>query len=348
MQNFFQKIEKLIIFFERVIKEKFDNFEVFDIFKSNKRILLFLLEKKLMNIDESIFDEMTKYEYYKSGYLPYFFTEVKSIFFDKKSDILKKEIFSYQTLYDFNKIFNDFSSELPENFEEKRKIGENDSFLFQLIRKDMIDEFISYVNKNEYRLKSTVKPSIYETNLLLLDKNPTLIEYAAFFGSIQVFKYLYLNGVDLTSSLWIYAIHGCSPEIIDILKRKNVEPDDDSIKNDEKNIIYDEYDYDYDYENEDISFNKIYKEAIKCHHNDVANYIINNYIPDAKLVPLCLKYVNFFFFYQENELVNQSLLYYSCIYNYFKVVEFFLRNNSININQKIILNLKEFNNIFKY
>ena len=51
-----------------------------------------------------------------------------------------------------------------------------------------------------------------------------LVEYAAFFGSIQIFKYLLVNQVKLIPSLWIYAIHSRNPEIIHLLEENNIEP----------------------------------------------------------------------------------------------------------------------------
>ena len=52
-------------------------------------------------------------------------------------------------------------------------------------------------------------------------KKITLIEYAAFFGSIQIFNYLKLNKISLTPSLWKYAIHGNNAEIIQILEENH-------------------------------------------------------------------------------------------------------------------------------
>lgn len=43
--NFFSKFEKLINQFESKIKQSFSNFELFQIFNKNNRILLFLIEK---------------------------------------------------------------------------------------------------------------------------------------------------------------------------------------------------------------------------------------------------------------------------------------------------------------
>ena len=101
------------------------------------------------------------------------------------------------------------------NYEEKHQKGENDSYICSLIRQDSIEEFISHVNENNISPLSKIFPSIFETNLFLIDnKNTTLIEYSAFFGSIQIFKYLLMNEAELRSSLWPYAIHSKNPVLL--------------------------------------------------------------------------------------------------------------------------------------
>ncbi|KAK8844216.1 hypothetical protein M9Y10_024422 [Tritrichomonas musculus] len=141
-----------------------------------------------------------------------------------------------------------------DEHEEKRRISENDSYICSLIREDLLDDFISYVLRSNFNIRSKIERSKYETNCFLIYKEPTIIEYAAFYGSIQVFQYLLLNNVELTPSLWIYGIHSNNAELIHLLERQKIAPP-----------------------------NKLYKEcrneAIKCHHNDIARYIINNYIP---------------------------------------------------------------------
>lgn len=60
------------------------------------------------------------------------------------------------------------------------------------------------------------------------------------YGAIQIFKYLQLNRVPLTSSLWLFAIHGKNAEMIH-LEYNRVKPIDNS-------------------------FDQCFKESIKCHH----------------------------------------------------------------------------------
>ena len=43
--NFFRKIEKIMLFLKNIIQKNFTNSKIFNIFKSNKRILLFLIEE---------------------------------------------------------------------------------------------------------------------------------------------------------------------------------------------------------------------------------------------------------------------------------------------------------------
>ena len=68
--------------------------------------------------------------------------------------------------------------------------GENDSYRSSLIRQDLIDDFISHVSRTNISLTSKIEPSIFETNQFLIENKPTLIEYSAFYGSIQICKYL--------------------------------------------------------------------------------------------------------------------------------------------------------------
>ena len=102
---------------------------------------------------------------------------------------------------------------------------------------------------------STISYSKYETNPFLNLQEPSLIEYAAFFGSSQIFECLYKNGVELKPSLWNFAIHGNNLNLLNILKDKKVPP---------------EYDF----------FWFSLKEAMKCHHIEVAEFIKQNFVQD--------------------------------------------------------------------
>lgn len=327
INDFFTKIEHIIKSIKDDILKHFTNTEIFDIFKQNKRLLLFLLQEKIIQLDTKIVSKIIEGKYREFFYPHYFYTEIKPFI----SCILDADI----------------KRKIPENFDQKRSNGENDQIVCELIRKDSIEEFITFVNKSHLSLKSTIELSIFETNPLLLKKKKvTLIEYTAFYGSIQIFRYLYLNNVELSSSLWIYSIHGANEEIIHILNEQKVEPKFEFIEYNETHHFYSERYV--------ISFEGCLKEALKCHHNEIANYILNNYIDknelaenigkfyDRNLSKYCFHYYNFDFF--QSDFNSKFIFHYSCQYNYYNIVNFLLNTKRIDINSTVILKLMIFIN----
>ena len=231
--SFFSKIDKILQFYKRDILQYFTNSEIFHIFRRNKRIVLFLIEEKILILDEDISKSMKRYPHYIDYFSPEF-----------GNDLKEHEI----TL-----------------FERNRKEGENDNYICELIRKDLVVDFITYVNQANIPLSAKIKPSLFETNAFLLKKDAALIEYSAFFGSIQIFQYLLKNKVEMKSDLWSYAIHGRNPEIIFLLEENKVAHDD-----------------------------KIIKESIKCHHNEITEYFLDNAIEkEYSCDTFAIKYFNF-------------------------------------------------------
>ena len=180
------------------------------------------------------------------------------------------------------KTTNSFDPSKYTKFDKQRQIGENHSYICNLMRNDSVEDFIVYVNKNNIPLSSTIKPSFFETNLFLSKRNPTLIEYSAFFGAIQIFQYLKYNQVNLTPSLWLYTIHSKNPELIHLLEENNVEPN--------VNKTYDE----------------CLKESIKCHHNDIANYFLEcKSISDSEYTEkAAIRNCNFLYFPEKFENIS--------------------------------------------
>ena len=151
------------------------------------------------------------------NYPQFFGPEIKQFI---TTEMINKSKNNYRTQ---NNWIEEVMKENSDDFDDKRNIGENDDYVSQIIRNDKIEDFIIYVNRNNYSLNSIIRPSIFETNNLLMKKKQIkLIEYAAFFGSIQIFKYLKNNSkVELGLPLWIYAIHSDNPELIEILEEES-------------------------------------------------------------------------------------------------------------------------------
>ena len=110
-------------------------------------------------------------------------------------------------------------------YDSKTLEGENSSYICSLIRQDSVEKFIAYVHHQNISASSKNSPSIFSLNPFLIDnKNTTLIEYSAFFGSIQIFQYFIINEAELSPSLLLHAIHLKKAELIQLLKLINVNP----------------------------------------------------------------------------------------------------------------------------
>ena len=335
--GFMHKIERIFLFFQKFIKQTYSNQEIFDIFKNNKRILLFLFKQQIINVDETIVKELPQNKRLIPKFFRFYFTEAG------KENLPKYSVYNRSTSRNYNYYFfpeiKSFLSEkekcrienfllkqnLIESFEINRQIGENESYVCQLIREDSIEEFDAYINRTNSSLSSIIPDSIFETNSFLQKNRPSLIEYSAFFGSIQIFQYLRLKSVKLTPSLWLYAIHGNNPEMIHLLEENGVKPSNSN-------------------------FVECLKESIKCHHNGISNYILNNLMEMnieinsnnfiANRVAYGFHYHNFEFIQNYDNI--QFIFYYACLYDYLPIVKLLLETGQIDLNQKIVFNLLHF------
>ena len=219
---------------------------------------------------------------------------------DKMSDYFH---FFYPELSTFNE---EIKYDPPENFESLRSAGENDSYICNLIRNDSIDDFVKYITQTNFGLSSQIPPSYFETNPFLLkhSKETTLIEYSAFCGATQIFNFLKNQRVELKPSLWLYAIHSNNYELIHLLEEFGVVPDDKTHK-------------------------RCLREALKCFHNEIANYIKDRLLDEKvkeglgekkfrdNLIDYCFHYYNLTFLPEKFD--HSFNLYYYCLYNYFSL-----------------------------
>ena len=190
-----------------------------------------------------------------------------------------------------------------------------------MISKDEVEKFIEYINFYKISLKISVEPSIYETNPFLISNKPSMIEYAAFFGSIQIFKYLFINNVAIEEQkLSLYSIHSNRSDMIHLFESYGI------LKTEE---IIEGY----------------FLESIKCHHKQISEYIANNLIKrtidiekeendqNEKIVKNILKYSNYYYFPKEIER-NYSF-FYLCKYKYSRIIHLFLKTKKQEIEKKI-------------
>lgn len=302
--DFFKKIDSILQKYENEIKD-YPNWQIFNVFKSSKRILLFLLKEEILKMDDFIAKKiMTTDKFIQAHYRQYFCKELKPFMNEK----WLHQIEDKEWVKKLNK-------ELPNDFEGKRERGENDSYICKLIQEDLIDEFIAHVNMENCSLDSIINASIYETNNFLLKKqNISMIEYAAFFGSIQIFQYLRLNKATLGGSLYSYAFQSNNQEMIHLLEET--------------------------YSNYIIPYEALqhYVKSIASHHNDIATYIQNKYLENMQIescqIFCSLKYHNFGLVQQN--FINQKSFCDLCKYDYYTLVDILLNDFNADVNDKII------------
>lgn len=292
----FEKIYRILLYFKAYIKYQFSNNDIFNIFKSIKKILLFLIKNDILVIDYSISKIINNINYSSYLYPDFFYPELSG-----------------------NKVEN------MEEFERKREIGENDNDLCRIIRKDLIDEFMLYIEQNKLSLSSTIKKSIFETNHFLLKNKPNLIQYAAFCGSFQIFQFLFKPKIGINQDLWICMVHSQNANFIDLFINSEIIIDEESYK---KYLI----------------------QSICFHNNDIENFLENNIslkytlnITDRmEIYSKRLKYYNFNFF---PTIFNDIRLFHMiCKYDYATL--FIILSKAINIDINHIFDV-EINKTYK-
>lgn len=298
--NFFEKIFKIIQYLKEGIKKYYLNSEIYNIF-NNKRIILFLLQEKILMFDLSVFQDISIGSRILDTGL-YLFPEIKQFLDEETIEI----------------------TNIPQNITKCRDIEYYDNIILQYIQKDLIDEFISYVNKFNIEIDQKIpKTTIFETNVFLIEnENQKPIEYAAFYGSVKIFKYLVGQKCTMDPKLWLYAIHGRNAEIIHILEEYQIKPS--NLK-------------------ECLSF------SIKCHHDELTNYILSNYVEKEEntsfILKKSLKYYNFTFI--QPELINSNSFFILCKRNYYILASQVLKNDKeIDINlRKLSEKTNQWNNV---
>lgn len=206
--GFVERIKQILKYFTQNIQKYFTNFDIFNTFKGNKVILLFIFTEKIIIPDNSIINYLTKAKFLNRNYLSYFYDEFKSLY--------TRDFYTRNNLKDLK---------LPPNSENQKKIGESNSEFREFLKTDNLDKFKEYVKNTKYSLSQPVKLSIFESNQFLLKfKEISLIEYVSFYGGINILKYLVSQNFKLTSSLWLFAIHSNNIEIIQYLEENSIKP----------------------------------------------------------------------------------------------------------------------------
>lgn len=137
--------------------------------------------------------------------------------------------FEYTSLVIYN-VYTQFEKYRENDWKvlrEHRSCEFHQSKASYFIANDSIDDLQHLLNNSKLDLNSRNSPSSYEWRSFL-QKCPTFLQIAAFFGSVKCFKYLLLNGANLNNNdfegktIAQFAVAGGNNEIIRILHQSNV------------------------------------------------------------------------------------------------------------------------------
>ncbi|KAK8839366.1 hypothetical protein M9Y10_032302 [Tritrichomonas musculus] len=303
-ETFLPKIFMIIDNYKDQIKQTFSNSDIFDIFKDNKLIILYMIEKNILEIDRNIFLQMeSKIEKNGNRYLHFFYPELKEFLGEERTKEIEEELLS-------------LDPKILDDFDLKRHKGENDSYISNLIRNDLVEDFVAFVTQSATQLDSRIRHSIFETNLFLIENNTTLIEYSAFYGSYQIFQFLQIENAKLNPSLWLYAIHSQNADLIHLLESLNIA----NAKTKEKYIEY-------------------LAESIKCHHKNFTRYITDTFLSQDDDVRNREEIISAIFQSHNYSLFRDNFIkkefYYLCSNQYNKLVNFHMEKKEKEFNEKI-------------
>ena len=173
---------------------------------------------------------------------------------------------------------NDLLSIICHPNEEHPKEDEETLTVFELLKDDNIDGFTSFLAENPlFDIKKDIhlKPGSYYYYIIDGKLNPDikLIDFCSFFGSVQCFKYLFMNKCNITSYTCKWAIRGGSENIIKLLSQQN------------------------------ISFDWIFYDSVIYNQYKISEMLQENYRCELIGADTCLMHFNYYAFaYSINEI----------------------------------------------
>ena len=129
--NFYNKIQKILLYFRPIFSKYCTNIDIFNIFKKTKLLLLILFNEQILIPSPEIYAISVTDSYKNMNYMQYFQKEFRAL--------------------------NSEQLNAPDDYEEKRAKGENDNLLCSLIRNDDINEFIKCTGRLNVSLSSKVE-----------------------------------------------------------------------------------------------------------------------------------------------------------------------------------------------
>lgn len=224
----FNKITKFLLNISDEMKTKFSEEQISNAFKMSSQALLdFLYDQKI--VSKRMTEESTEdNQIYTSFYI-----QNLEAYFDDENEI--------------------------EQEKEEKPNDEKDGYnsIRKVIQNDDIDSFQNFISRTNENINSNLQKSSQILNTF--EKQcQKYIEYAAFFGSLHIFKFLWLNNAVVTENLFPLSIFGGDMEIIHLIESK--------INSDSN----------YSQKIESI-MNKAATAAVFCFRHELLEYLCDNY-----------------------------------------------------------------------
>ena len=233
--------------------------------------------------------------------------------------------------------------------------GNNPSSIAKAIRNDNVEILQEIASQSNFDFNQIILPSVYERVPFVNQKYVSLIDYAAFFGSIKCFKFLLLNGSDLTRAIK-FAIAGGNMEIIKLCEQ-NSTPTQDlcemaivSFQNDIFHYFYDRDPGIFD----ESHYSHFYKICVKHHNYDLLFFLerkcvkINEHIINKAAAIGDLFLVKHFL---ESNQIPPNILVYATESKNIELFNFIFSKEGIDINAKNKIYFNDFifqNNIWGF
>ncbi|OHT12628.1 hypothetical protein TRFO_03666 [Tritrichomonas foetus] len=194
------------------LKSSFCETTIFCIFKKNKNLVLFLYEEGIIGFD-IIKNEIIHSQ--KRDYMSFFLPEMQK--YDPQLNRRYIHMFQLQ-----GEMFN--NEDDLNKFILSRSKGHSPEKIASIIRDDDLDAFISYeTQRDNFKINEQINDNLIESNedINNFSNGVSLIEYSMIFGSLNIFKYLWVKKAKIKSTSPKYSIIGRNYEIIQILEEES-------------------------------------------------------------------------------------------------------------------------------
>lgn len=203
-------IIKFISSISESIKQNFSKSEIIFYFSFNLSLMYHLISLQIITFD----DIMRENIYTSMNFFVFFAPEIE------KND----SIYYTNTLNNsyYLKIFRTNNND--DSIQTKRKTGMNHLKIAKFIQADDAESLQELIAQGNINIDYQIPKSDFETNEFLnkLKTKITIIEYAAFLGSVTSFKYLLLQGATLHPFIAELASAGGNADIIHLLEQQKI------------------------------------------------------------------------------------------------------------------------------